>query len=34
MDKIYDNGALLLGNPKMIIDEFNRQKKNMKKQTK
>ena len=27
MKKIYDNGALLLGNPKIIIDEFNRQKK-------
>lgn len=30
MKDIYDNGALLLGNPKMIIDEFYRQKKEYK----
>ena len=26
MDKMYDNGALMLGNPKKIIKEFYRQK--------
>ena len=26
MDKMYDNGALMLGNPKKIIEEFYRQK--------